>query len=206
MIDESHLRKTYNGLNSINLSMPLYGTATTINDGSWNHFNQLIDEAAKYTDDKQFLTYRIESSSVGNSGRHFVRINEYAPKVHAAARYFYDQYHELYFDEDTQPPALDRNNTTSPSSQVINNNQSQENRQSQLTEINFEFKQTFQYVTEQLIRSEDNYEEGTSEKSFINKLKGAIATARSTADIIKLIVLLAAETGIAAESLKNIFS
>lgn len=205
MIDGAKLIKTYNGLNSINLSMSLFGTATTTSDGSWQYFNQLLNEAAKQTDDTHFLIYQIQPGA-GHRGNPFVRINEYAPKVHAAARYFYDQYHEQYFDDDVQPPTLDGKPSVSSSTQIFNTHQNQENSQVQNTKITIEFNQTFQYVTEQLVRAEDKFDEGTPESGFISKLKGLMAGVRSTADIIKLIAATAAETGIAAETLKSIFS
>lgn len=203
-MDAQQLVKVYNGLNSINLSLSLLGTQTTIHDGSWEHFNKLVDQAAQLTSDDHITTSKIQSST-DHKGRPFVRVGEYATKVYAATRYIYDQYHEQYFDDDIQPPTLKGTSSYSPAN-VIHNTQNQEAHQSQKTEVNIEFNQTFQYVTEQLIRAEDKFKDGTPEKGFINKLKSVVSTARSTADIIKLIAATAAETGLAAEALKRIFS
>lgn len=202
---EQQLRKIYNGLNSINMSLSLLGSTTTTRDESWEHFNSLVDQASKITSDEYILTYKIQSRQSTNCN--YVVIAEYAAKVYGATRYLYDQYHEQYFDDDVQPPTLGGKGSSSNSpSQVFNNTQNQEARQSQSTEINIEFNQTFQYVTEQLIRAEDKFEDGTPEKGFISKLKGVISTARSTVDIIKMIAATAAETGLAVEALKKIFS
>lgn len=206
-MDAKQLLKIYNGLNSINLSLSLMGTTTTIHDGSWEHFNKLVDEAAQLTSDQHLTTSKIQGLS-DHKGRPFVRVTEYATKVFAATRYLYDQYHEDYFDDDVQPPTLGGGSSrgTSTPSHVINNTQNQEARQNQSTEVNIEFNQTFQYVTEQLIRAEDKFDDGTPEKGFISKMKAVVSTARSTADIIKLIAATAAETGLAVEALKKIFT
>lgn len=204
-MDSKQLLKIYNGLNSINLSLSLMGTTTTMHDGSWEHFNSLIEQAAQLTSDQHFLTSKIQASS-GHRGQPFVRVNDYASKVFAATSYLYDQYHEDYFDDDVRPPTLGGKISGSSSpAHVINNTQHQESSQSQNTEINIEFNQTFQYVTEQLIHAEEKFEDGSPEKGFIQKMKSVLSTARSTADIIKLIAVTAAETGLAAEALKKIF-
>ena len=50
------------------------------------------------------------------------------------------------------------------------------------------------------------FKEGSKERNFMDKLKEGVVLARSTADLIKMIATAAAQFGISAEVLKQIFS
>lgn len=87
--------------------------------------------------------------------------------------------------------------------------QGQGSTQAQVTEVqvsvNVEFNQTLTYMTESIVEARVLYREGTKERTFLDKLKDGVSTAKTTADLIKMIMSAAIQFGITTEVLGQIF-
>jgi hypothetical protein len=92
--------------------------------------------------------------------------------------------------------------SSSPISQTFQ--QSQDNHQ--VTEVSVEFNQTIISLTEILTKKEAELDEGTPEKGFVQKLKSLLAGAKSGLDVIRLIMVLAAEFGLTVAQIKDLLS
>ena len=191
---KDNLLKIYSRVNAMNKSSTVYASKSVVSSSAWRSFNNAMDQAFSQTNDDHFQELKLSPLARGND---IVRSEDYIANVHRAASYL----HEQYVQEETYPP--DRPGiSNSPGIQLTQN---QDVAQIQSTDITIEFNQSLQFVTEMLTKSEDNFEEGTLERNFVSKLKSVISAAKSTADIIKLIALTAAEFNLTAEALKKIF-
>lgn len=202
---EDHYRKIYFKLNSLNDSLlPLaQNSSNTIHDNLWDGFNALLDELAKLSEDTYYLALKVTPTRMGS--RSFILASNFSIKVYQALSYLYST-QDNYLDELSQPQ---KPKSPADKGQSITQNavqaQDQKNTQKQEVEVNIEFNQTLSYMTEALIEARSLYKEGTKERSFLDKLKNSVIMAKSTADLIKMIASAAAEFGISADVLRQIF-
>jgi hypothetical protein len=172
----------------------------------WNTFNSLMDELAKVSEDTYYLTLKAEPNSFGN--RPMMSASNLSLKAYQAVAYLHST-QDGYLDEFPSPknPA---EFAGKGNGQVITQNatahQAQKATQHQETTVNIEFNQTLQYMTEAITEARSKFKEGTDERKFLDKLKEGVVLAKNTADLIKMIASAAAQFGISATVLKQIFS
>lgn len=199
-----NLHNLYIRLTSLNDS--LLGSASnrsaTIHDAStWNGFNSTLDEIAKLTSDPYYATLKITPHA--SSSRQFVLVSDLSTKVYQATNYLFETQKDTYIQDGTQSPRRPQTPEGNSISQTVH--QAQDNKQSQRTEVNIEFNQTLQYMTEAIFEAKSKYPEGSKERTFIDKLKDGITAAKTTADLVKMIMSLAVQLGITTEVLGEIF-
>ncbi len=201
------LHNLYIRLTSLNDSL-LAGIASatsrsaTIRDaGTWEGFNSALDEIFNLTKDPYYTTLKVTPHNTSSS--RFVLLTEMSTKVYQATDYLFETQKAAYIQEGTRPPQ--RPNTPGGNSISQTVHQAQESTQSQITEVNVEFNQTLTYITEVVVEAKSKYPEGTKERTFLDKLKDGISTAKSTADLLKMIMTLAVQLGITTEVLGEIF-
>jgi hypothetical protein len=124
-------------------------------------------------------------------------------KVYQATDYLYETQKSAYIQEGTRPPRRPQTAEGNSISQTVH--QAQDNKQSQRTEVNIEFNQTLTYMTEVIVEAKSKYPEGSKERTFLDKLKDGITTAKTTTDLVKMIMSLAVQLGITTEVLGEIF-
>lgn len=202
---EEEYRKIFYRLNALNdtLISAAQNHGSSISDGSWDSFNASLATLNNITNDDHYLTLKVIPRN--GTARLIVSTSTFSMKVYQAVKYLYDtQNSALFNDEPPQKPSVKNGEGNSISHTAVMS-QDQRNSQSQRTEINIEFNQTLTYMTEVIVESRLKYPEGTKERTFIDKLKDTISTAKTTADLIKMIMTLAVQYGISAEVLKEIF-
>lgn len=199
----SDLNNLYIRLNALNDSLiPRAGNAgATINDQStWGGFNTTLDELTRMTNDPHYATLKISPNHLNS--RSFVLVSNLSTKVYQAVSYLYETQRHTGLREAYSPQRPQSSGGGSISQTV---HQAQENAQSQVTEVNVEFNQTLTYIIEVIVEAKANYPEGSKERTFLDKLKEGISTAKTTADLIKMIMTLAIQLGITTEVLSEIF-
>jgi len=200
----SDLKKIYIRLNTLNDSLLPDATNrnATIRDNSWNIFNTSLQELVQLTQDDHYRALRIDP--INHGSQPFVLVSNYSSKVYQAVNYLYEMEKDTGL-RDVYTPQKPRVRDGNGVSQTSILTQAQDNVQSQVTEVNVEFNQTLTYMTEVIVEARANYPEGSKERAFLDKLKSGISTAKSTADLIKMIMALAIQLGITTEVLGQIF-
>lgn len=199
----SSLNNLYIRISALNDSLiPRAGNASaTIHDQSiWSGFNTILDELTTLTNDPYYATLKISPNRLNS--RSFVLISNLSTKVYQATSYLFETQKNAEL-MDVQAPQRPRVNDGSSVSQTVH--QAQDNAQSQVTNVNIEFNQTLTYMTEVIVEARAKYPEGSKERTFLDKLKDGISTAKSTADLIKMVMTLAVQLGITTEVLGEIF-
>lgn len=206
---EDTYRKAFIKLNALNDSLlPLaQDPSHQLTDATqWNTFNGLMDELAKVSEDTHYLSLKAQPFMFGS--KPMMSTSNLSVKVYQAVSYLYAT-QDAYLDEFT-PPKNPADHSKKGSGQVITQNavanQDQRASQTQQTTVNVEFNQTLAYMTEAITEARSEFKEGTNERKFLDKLKESVVLAKSTADLIKMIASAAAQFGITAEVLKQIFS
>lgn len=201
------LHNIYIRLTSLNDSL-LAGISTTtsrsatIRDtGTWDGFNSALDEIFNLTKDSYYTTLKVIPHSTSSS--RFVLLTEMSTKVYQATNYLFETQKGAYIQEGTRPPQRPNTSEGNSISQTVH--QAQDNAQSQVTDVNIEFNQTLTYMTEVIVEARTKYLEGSNERTFLDKLKDGISTAKSTADLVKMVISLAVQLGITTEVLGEIF-
>ncbi len=187
-------------LNDSLLPRSTNGSATIHDAPTWNGFNLIMDELANLTQEPYYTSLKITPNNINS--RPFVLVSNLSTKVYQAANYLFETQKTNSLRE-AYPPQRPKTADNGSVSQTVH--QAQDNIQSQVTEVNVEFNQTLTYVTEMVIEAKSKYPEGTKERTFLDKLKDGIATAKTTADIVKMIMTLAVQLGITTEVLGEIF-
>lgn len=206
-MQSTSLKQIYLRINALNdalLSMLARNSCATLHDNSWDSFNTDMDTLRNITSDAHYQSLKI-SPTHGNN-RLMIAVSNYSIKVYQAVKYLYDTYGDSELSSAYGPTnPQNYNNTGNTFSQTSVLNQDQKNNQTQTTEINIEFNQTLMYITEAVVEAKSKFKEGTKERNFIDKLKNAITLTKNTADLIKTIMMVAVEYGIAVETLHEIF-
>lgn len=206
---EQVYRKSFFKLNSLNDSLlPLaQNPSHMLTDASqWNTFNGLMDELAKASQDTHYLALKAEPSRFGT--KPIISTSNLSVKVYQAVTYLHST-QDGYLDEFPQPknPAdLARKGGGQVITQNAVANQDQNATQKQELTVNIEFNQTLTYMTEAITEARSQFKEGSNERKFLDKLKEGIVMAKNTADLIKMIAAAAAQFGISAAVLQQIFS
>lgn len=204
----SDLKKIYIRLNALNDSLLPNATDkyAAIRDGSWDLFNASLQTLTQLTNDSYFTSLKI--SPVTHGATPLVRVSDYSSKVYQAVSYLYETEQDTGLS-DVYPPQKPKVGDGNSISQTSVLSQGQDSNQSQVTEVqvsvNIEFNQTLTYMTESIVEARSRYKEGTKERTFLDKLKDGISTAKTTADLIKMIMTAAVQFGITTEVLGEIF-
>lgn len=181
-------KKVYNYLNGLNTSLIYSSEAGVIRDNSWEKYNSILKELEAFYSDSLFKEYQVSIRPI--NGTPTVNRGEFQRKVFGATQYL----HEQYLDEWTLPPKTNDapNGNTTPQAVV---HQTQSNQQS--TEVNVEFNITLMQMSEVLAKAEENYPDTNSlENKFIKKIKELLPTAKSSIEIISLVLKCAKDFGI----------
>jgi hypothetical protein len=197
------LKKLFIRLNALNDSLiPSANNASAMihDKSSWDGFNSTLDELAELTKDNHYLSLKIQPIHMGTI--HYILTSNFSSKVYQAVNYLFETQKQTNLREDCAPQRPKASDGGSISQTV---HQAQDNAQSQITEVSIEFNQTLTYMTEVIVEAKVKYPEGSKERTFLDKLKDGISTAKTTADLIKMIMTLAIQLGITTEVLGEIF-
>jgi hypothetical protein len=203
---ENEYKRVFYRLNALNdtLISAAQNHGSSISDGSWDSFNASLATLNSMTGDEHYLTLKIVPRD--GASRLIVPVSNFSMKAYQAVKYLYDTQSEtLCYDDPPQKPNVKSGEGNTFSHTAVMN-QDQRNSQSQRMEVNIEFNQTLTYMTEAIVESRLKYPEGTKERTFLDRLKDGISAAKSTADLIKMIMMTAAQYGISTDVLKDIFS
>lgn len=199
----SNINNLYIRLTTLNDSLlprSTNGSATIHDSPTWVGFNAIMDELVGLTQDTYYTSLKITPNNINS--RPFVLVSNLSTKVYQATNYLFETQKTSNLRE-AYPPQKPKTANNGSVSQTVH--QAQDSTQSQVTEVNVEFNQTLTYVTEMVIEAKSKYPEGTKERTFLDKLKDGIATTKTTADIVKMIMNLAVQLGITTEILSDIF-
>ncbi len=180
-MDENY-KKTYFKLHSLNDSLlPIaQDSNATMHDNSWEMFNGLLDELTRLTKDNHYQALKISPTRRGSL--QILLATDFSIKVYQALSYLY-QTQPDYLDEEVapqKPTVKDGKGQNITQTSVLS--QEQQNDQKQHVEVNVEFNQTLSYMTEALVEAKSQFPDGTKERSFLDKLKESITTAKTTAE------------------------
>jgi len=150
----------------------------------WDQYNDVIDELNQVTSSENYLRYRIVPGDISGFGK---GINSFSLKMKAAG--LVGRLHAEYFPDEPDPLA------SSPDTVI---SQSQEQAQSFQFQLVLEFQSTLDQKIPQ-------HKEGTKERTFLDKLKGSLASVRDTAGLLKLILQTGKEIGLSFEDILRIF-
>lgn len=205
-MDLDELKKIYLRLNALNdaLLSTARNPSATLSDNSWDSYNSSLDRLRTLTSDDHYATLKVTPNQVGR--RSVLLASNFSIKVYQAVKYLHDMYGGNELNSQSAPSrpqtSVNNGNTFSQTSVLT---QDQDNIQSQITDVHVEFNQTLSYITEVIIESRSKYNEGTKERTFLDKLKDGIITAKTTADLVKIILTTAVQCGISTEFLAEIF-
>lgn len=193
-MDFEKIEKLYIRLNALNeVLLPQAQNASgTIHDDSWRTFNQELVQLSQITGDDYYSDLAVSQDQYGG----YILATDFSSAVYRAAQYLYKTQED---NLDIHPPRSPSGNWSGGAavSQTVNTNQT--------TEINIEFNQTLSYISESIGAAKAKYEAGTNERKFLDKVKAAVSATKTSAEILKMIVSLAAELGISADTLKDMF-
>lgn len=194
------LEKTYNYLNGLNTSLIHSTEYDSLRDGSWNKYHEILGQLVSETGDSMFNEYKVHVRDVGMRTTTIPAVSkgEFQRKVYGATLYL----HENYLSETTLAPA--RNTTTGASSPATVVHQVQENHQS--TEVNIEFNVTLVQLSEALTKAEAKHPDPESkENKFIKTVKASLPVAKSSLEIMKLVLDCATKFGLDPKTIASMF-
>lgn len=200
----NEIKSIYIKLLALNVTLlSRVGPNAIVNDGSWGSFNQLLGRLEALTQDDYYSTLKVKPMDASGD-MPWVLVSSFGSKVYQAAHYLYAtrKSGEL---SDQYPPESPKARDGEGMTQTAIFASTQENAQSQTSTITIEFNQTLTYMTEAIVEARGLYSEGTKERTFLNKLKEGISTAKSTAELIKMIMLIATQYGLTVAELAKIF-
>ena len=195
----NEIKKIYLQLKALNESLVhnTNNTSSLITDsGVWENFNNTLTTLFDMTQDSHYESLKVNPT---DHVLEHVSAPSFASSVYQATSYLFETQKTSALS-DEYPPDRPKATNGGITQTTIS---SQEN--SQNTSINIEFNQTLTYITEVLVEAKSEYPEGTKERAFIDKVKAGLATAKSTAEIIKLILATGSELGIALDVLVKLF-
>lgn len=196
MTNSDQLRRSYNKLFGLNYGLINSGRTGYMQQHEWVNFNTEVEALAEILGDDHIKSFTIIPKRM-NSQNH-VNVNDFTSSVNGLLHYIYREYENM-IDVDEPPVAggsSPANYTTAP----VNVNQSN----SQATSISIEFNQTILSLNENLTRKESDYDEGSKERNFITKLKEALPTAKSTLEVISLILKVGSQLKLPVDKLLEI--
>jgi len=189
----------------------LYGELQAINDGAYSlgesdmpalqtvqRFYSIVNLIAQETGNPDLNSYSVRIRELQPGGRQIANRGDFKQNVYTFTRIM----HENYLKDNSLPPQRPQ---VSESSIPIHQTFQQQQSNNQTNEISVEFNQTLITLSEILTQKEQEYESDAPEKGFIEKLKSKLATVRSTIDVVKLILVIAAEFGLTMAQLSAIF-
>ncbi|GEM_PF-4891162 len=188
---KEELKKIYNKVNAINNSLKVVENDKSLHDGSWDVFNQLAEQSSQELDDLHLLSFMIVPTQYTHQAP-FIMITDYKRKVFGLLDYLHNQ----YLNDSTMAPDLPALMAAGLSTTV---------NQTQQTQVSVELNQTLISLTESLTTNADKFEPESPERKFIDKLRSAMSMAKSSIEVVFLIVKLAAEFGLTADQLAKIF-
>jgi len=150
----------------------------------WNQYNDVIDELNQVTNSKDYSRYRIDPEDISGYGP---AIRPFTLKMKAAG--LVGRLHAEYFSDEPNPLA------SSPDTVIT---QSQEQNQSFQIQLVLEFQSTLDQKIPQ-------HKEGSNERTFLEKLKGPLASVRDTAGLLKLILQTGKDIGLSFDDILKIF-
>jgi hypothetical protein len=156
-----------------------------ITDASlWNMFNSTLSRLNVVTDNR-YVEFQLHATNDRPGGPLYLSVDYYRSNLSGLIF----RLHADYFPNN--PPYV----TKSESGNIVLN---QNIHQEQTIYINL-FK-------EQIEEKISSYEEGSMEKSFLEKLKGYVDTTNNITDIVRTTVGLAKKFGLSLDDITNIFS
>jgi len=158
-------------------------TTDVIGDESvWEQYNYCVDQLSKITGDdyKRFMI-----TPISGYGSPFIRLIAYRQKLGGLISHL----HGKYFPDDS-PPFSGMPTT------VIN--QSQQQNQSVQVQILLD-------IQSKIDAKMNQFKEGSNEKTFLQKLKGTLASISNISQLFNTIFTLANQNGISLETLSSIF-
>lgn len=152
-----------------------------------NQLNLSIQELEQITQ-KDYSRYkeRIQTTPWDRSVRQFFDLLSYRSKLGGLISRLYGE----YFSDESAP-------FSGMPSTIINQHQSQ----GQITHV--QILLDFQSKIDEKIR---NYTDGSKERTFLEKIKGALSHAGNVADLFRLILQIGKEVGLSIEEISKIFS
>jgi len=183
-MSKNKIKPIYTELQGYLAQAPSSDKASTVSDSSlWQQFNNTIDELNKISNNN-YDKFKITNINQGARGP-FILNSDYRSKLNGLIMRLYGE----YFETESSPIS------GSPST-IVSQNQSQ----SQTTRI--AMIMDFQsLIDEKLYSSELN----EKEKTFLEKIKVALPSVKSFAEITSLIINIAKSLGISVDQLSKIF-
>ena len=187
--DLAQIKSIYLELQGYLLESPEYKdyqnqAGETFDSNLWNKFNSTLDRLNSVADNR-YNEFSLHPTSTRPGGPIHLSVNFYRSNLSGLILKLYAD----YFPDDR--PFV----TRSESGQFVLN---QNIHQEQSVYINL-FK-------EQIEEKISMYEEGSNEKSFLEKLKGYVATTNNITDIVRATARLAKKAGLSLDDITNIFS
>lgn len=181
------IKPIYQGLQGILSQTPLPEKMSGFYEKSvWEHYNQTVDELNNVTGN-DYNKFKVEPKyNEGGGGDGWVSMLEYRSKLNDLIM----RLHAEYFSE-TQTPF-----SGSPGMIV-----SQSQQQGQTTQITM-ILEIQSLVDKKLLTAELN----EKERTFLEKVKSALPTIKSVAELINIILTIAKSTGVGVDGLAKIFN
>jgi hypothetical protein len=176
------IRPIYSELQGYLSQAPSGKTSSIHHEECWNLYNQTLDELQKATN-RDYKKFHI-SPVKGMGEIDFIDVGVYRQKLGGLI----SRLHGEYFSDEIPP-------FSGMPSTVITQNQQQ-----------VQSVQMFLDIQSKIIESSRQFDEGSKERKFIDKLKGSLSTVSNVTDMIKLCMKLAEEFGIGIAALLKIFS
>lgn len=177
---KSKIRPIYSELQGY-LSQTPKGNNIIYEEACWNQVNQTIAEL-KTVCGNSFDKFLIEPHR--DSKEQYVENDTFRFKLGGLI----SRLHGEYFSDEIAP-------FSGMPSTIITQNQQQ-----------IQSVQMFLDIQSKIIESSKQFDEGSKEKKFIDKLKGSLSTVSNVNDLIKLCLKLAEEFGVGLAALLKIFS
>ena len=151
----------------------------------WEHYNSSIDELNEISDGN-YGRFRVSPTRSGGGGKLYIDIGTYQTKLAGLV----ERLHGEFFSDEPSPSG------GMPTTVI---SQSQEQTQS------FQIQMLLE-VQSKIDEKIPKFDEASKERKFLEKVKGSLASIRSIAGLIALLLSLAKEYGLSIEDLKSLFN
>lgn len=162
-----------------------HGNATTTDDTLWNQFNAAVEELNKITS-KDFNKFKVAGIKMGQFSTPYINVSNYRQKLSGLISHLHGEYFS-----DEQPPF-----SGMPSTIIT-----QQQAQSQNTYV-----QILLDIQSKIDEKLKNCEEGSKEKTFLEKIKSSLSKVGNITELFALILKTGMGIGLTIEQIWKLFS
>ena len=187
MNSKQDIRPIYSELQGYLAQAPNDEHKATIGDEEraiWEQYNDTVKELNVLTG-KDYDRFQLAPVTIPENGRQYAHVTVYRQKLGGLIT----RLHAEYFSDET-PPFAEMPSTIISQSQ----NQNQSFHVQLLLEVN-----------DLIHKGLSTTPEGSKEKTFLEKIKGALSSVKSVSELIALLFTTAQTSGITIEQLRNMF-